>query len=451
MNDTICAVITGPGPGSDAVLRLSGPDAWTAVLALAKRQNFTPETRRAYLFNIYDGDGLLDQPLITFFKAPKSFTGEDVAEISCHGSAYIKGRLLELLADKNVRPAKNGEFSMRAFLNGKIDLAQAQGLCDLVAAENKFSHDAAINAMDGKLSEKFRLVKDILSELLAQIEARLDDVDDEMDALDPDYSLETLDRAGTEIKTLADTFRAGKFIKDGVKVSIVGAPNAGKSSLLNALLGFNRAIVSSDAGTTRDTVEDAFDYRGHKIILTDTAGIRAHALNAAESEGVERSRRAAAAADIIIFTRDVSRPATSSDEELWAEIQKLDKKIILAENKSDLNYSPPGFETGAAAVLKISAKTGSGVADLKDEIIKLVNLDAVDARSNIITSAAQYDMLSKSLAEIEKAKESISLDAGLELTAEHMRRALRNLREIIGEVYADDILGIIFSKFCVGK
>jgi len=449
MNNTICAVITGPGPGSDAVLRLSGPDAWTAVLALAKRQNFTPETRRAYLFNIYDGDGLLDQPLITFFKGPKSFTGEDVAEISCHGSAYIKGRLLELLADKNVRPAKNGEFSMRAFLNGKIDLAQAQGLCDLVAAENKFSHDAAINAMDGKLSEKFRLVKDILSELLAQIEVRLDDVDDEMDALDDDYSLEALNRAAAEIKSLADTFRAGKFIKDGVKVSIVGAPNAGKSSLLNALLGFGRAIVSEDAGTTRDTVEDAFDYKGRKIILTDTAGIRAHALNAAEREGIERSRAASRAADIIIFTQDISVP--SADAELWNEIKKLNKKIILAENKSDINYVPSGFEKQADAVLKISAKTGSGVAELKEAIVKLVNLDTVDARSNVITSAAHYDMLTKALAEIDKAKESVALDAGLELTAEHVRRALRSLKEIIGEVYADDILGIIFSKFCVGK
>ncbi|MDR0292123.1 MAG: tRNA uridine-5-carboxymethylaminomethyl(34) synthesis GTPase MnmE [Elusimicrobium sp.] len=451
MNDTICAVITGSCSAAAAILRLSGPEAWPAVTELSKRQNFSPSPRQVYYQDIFDGDELLDKALVTFFKAPHSFTGEDVVEISCHGSPYIKGRLLEILADKNIRPAKNGEFSMRAFLNGKMDLAQAQGLCDLIAADNAAAHGAAMNGMEGHLSAKFQLIKDILSELLAQIEVRLDDVDDEMDALDPEYSLETLERSATEIKSLTDTFRTGKLIKEGVKVSIVGAPNAGKSSLLNALLGFNRAIVSEDAGTTRDTIEDAFDYKGRKIILTDTAGIRAHALNAAEREGVERSRAAANAADIIVFTQDISRAADGADAELWAEIKKSGKKIILAENKSDINYSPSGFESAADAVLKISAKTGGGVQELKEEIIRLTNLDAVDARSNIITSAAHYDMLSKASAEIEKAKESVSLDAGLELTAEHIRRALRGLKEIIGEVYADDILEIIFSKFCVGK
>ncbi|MCL2887833.1 MAG: tRNA uridine-5-carboxymethylaminomethyl(34) synthesis GTPase MnmE [Elusimicrobia bacterium] len=449
MNDTICAVITGSCSGAVSVLRLSGPDAWSAVIELSKRQDFSPEPRQVYYLDIFDGGDLLDKSLVTFFKAPHSFTGEDVVEISCHGSPYIKGRLLEILAGKNVRPAKNGEFSMRAFLNGKMDLTQAQGLCDLIAADNAAAHGAAMNSMEGHLSEKFQLIKDILSELLAQIEARLDDVDDEMDAMDTDYSLEALGRAATEIKNLTDTFRTGKYIKDGVKVSIVGAPNAGKSSLLNALLGFGRAIVSEDAGTTRDTIEDAFDYKGRKIILTDTAGIRSHALNAAEREGVERSQAAARAADIIIFTQDISVPA--QDAELWNEIKKLGKKVILAENKSDINYSPSGFESQADAVVKISAKTGEGVPELKEQIINLANLDTVDARSNIITSAVHYDMLTKAFDEIEKAKESVALDAGLELTAEHIRRALRNLREIIGEVYADDILGIIFSKFCVGK
>ncbi|GHT39535.1 tRNA modification GTPase MnmE [Bacteroidia bacterium] len=451
MNDTICAVITGAGSGAVAILRLSGPDAWSSVIKLSKRQNFEPEPRRVYYLDIFDGKNLLDKTLVTFFKAPHSFTGEDIVEIACHGSSYIKGRLLEVFADNNARPAKNGEFSMRAFLNGKMDLAQAQGLCDLIAADNAASHGAAMNGMEGRLSEKFQLIKDILLELLAQIEACLDDVDDEMDALDPEYSSETLNRAAAEVKNLTDTFRTGKLIKDGVKVSIVGAPNAGKSSMLNALLGFGRAIVSHEPGTTRDTIEDAFDYKGHKIILTDTAGIRAHSLNAAEREGIERSRAAARAADIIIFTQDASLAAQPADAEFFAEIKKYGKKIILAENKSDINYLPSGFEREADAAVKISAKTGAGADELKQEIIKLTNLDATDARSNIITSAVHYDMLSKSLAEIEKAKESAAFDAGLELTAEHIRRALRCIREIIGEVYADDILGIIFSKFCVGK
>ncbi|MGB2579867.1 tRNA modification GTPase [Elusimicrobium simillimum] len=447
-NDTVCAVTTGAG-GAVAMLRLSGPAAWSAVKTLAKR-DFAPEPNRVYLLKLYDGGAVLDQTLVTFFQGPKSFTGEDVAEIACHGSPYIKGRLLEILQPLGVRPAKNGEFTMRAFLNGKMDITQAQGLCDLIAADNAMAHGAAMHSMEGKLSEKFKNIKNSLSELLAQIEVRLDDVDEEMTPLDPAYVNGILGEVTTSVKDLIDTFRTGKFIKDGIKVSIVGVPNAGKSSLLNAILGYDRAIVSEVSGTTRDTIEDAFDYKGHKIILTDTAGIRAHTLDAAEKQGMERSLLAAKKADIIIFTIDSSVRTNPDEIKFWDSINTLGKKIILACNKTDIAFHEPKL-LGEYDTVKVSSTNGDGIEELKQAIVNAVDMGHVDLNSNIITSAVQYDMLVKTATEMEDALKTVASGIGMEFTAEHIRRALFHLKEIIGEVYADDILGIIFSKFCVGK
>ncbi|MBO7238013.1 MAG: tRNA uridine-5-carboxymethylaminomethyl(34) synthesis GTPase MnmE, partial [Elusimicrobiaceae bacterium] len=281
MQTTICAPATGPGQSAVSLVRLSGPDALGILCKLTGgKKEFPP--REQVFCRIYDGEQILDEALVTYFAAPRSFTGEDVVEFALHGSAYIRGRLLELLCANGAQAAKRGEFSQRAFLNGKMDLVQAQGLCDLIAAGNKAAHDLAVSSLDGRLSEKLQQTKIALTELLAQIEARLDDVDEEMPPLDVAQTTQILQGQISHLARLADTFSVGRLIKEGLKVAIVGAPNCGKSSLLNALVGFDRAIVSAQSGTTRDTVEETLDLDGQKIILTDTAGIRDHALDPAE-------------------------------------------------------------------------------------------------------------------------------------------------------------------------
>ncbi|ACC98810.1 putative GTPase [Elusimicrobium minutum Pei191] len=449
MNDTICAVITGSG-GAVAVIRVSGPEAWQCALKLTKSSN-GPEVNRVYHQKLFDGDFLLDKALVTYFKAPKSFTGGDTVEFACHASNYIKGRLLQILSDMGVRPAKNGEFSMRAFINGKMDLVEANGLCDLIASDNAASHGAAMNSMEGKLSAEFKRIKNSLSELLAQIEVRIDDVDEEMQPLDPGYTKKILNDVKLRAGDLASTFSTGKFVKEGIKVAILGVPNAGKSSLLNAIVGFDRAIVSEHSGTTRDTVEEIADFKGHKIILTDTAGIKEGALDVAEREGMRRSLNAADKSDIIIFTADTSKKHLQADHELWNSLKIKGKKIILACNKKDINFTPPEFLYEADKVVNVSSKTGEGVEELKNSVISLLDAGDIKADSNLITSAVHYDMLVKTEKELEEALKALKKDLGLEFLAEHVRRALLHLKEIIGEVYADDILGIIFSKFCVGK
>ncbi|WP_424243909.1 tRNA modification GTPase [Elusimicrobium posterum] len=451
MSDTICAVSTAQGAGAVAIIRISGPDAWKAAKVLSKK-DFEPAPSRVYLTKIYDGEAVLDKVLLTFFKAPASFTGEDIAEIACHGSSYIKGRIIELLISIGVRPAKGGEFSMRAFTNGKMDLLEAQGLCDLIVADNKKAHGAAMNSMEGKVSERFKNIKNLLSDLLAQIEVRLDDVDEEMDAINVEDARSVLQSVRADASALAETFRTGRLVKEGIKVSIVGMPNVGKSSLLNSLLGFDRAIVSDISGTTRDTVEDSFEHNGHKIILTDTAGIRSHTLDAAEKQGMARSMASANRADVILFTVDSTHVENTEEQNLWHEVNKLNKKIILVLNKIDSGtiLKETEFE-GYSAVIKVSAKTGEGIDALKQAVINILDVADVESSAAIITSAIQYDALVKTVGELDLAEKTLVDNTGLEFCAEHIRRVLFNLKEIIGEVYADDILGIIFSKFCVGK
>lgn len=439
-NDTICAFSTPHGAGAVAVLRLSGPDAWAAAERLFSSE-FSPEPGRVYLRKIFDKENaaLLDNALITFFKAPRSFTGEDVVEIAVHGSPYIKGRLLEIFVHAGLRPARAGEFSLRAFLNGKIDLIEAQGVCDLVAASTRAAHASAMSGMDGRLSGKFKEIKETLSLLLAQIEVRLDDADGEMEAL-PEKEIESVLLAARKtIKDLLSTYSTGRLVKEGVKAAIIGAPNAGKSSLLNALLGFDRAIVSEESGTTRDTVEDSFGYKGQQIILVDTAGIR-ESKTYAEAEGIKRSLAAAGAADVILFTADASLGESAQERELLAPVSGGEKKIITVLNKSDL----PAKRSGG---VKVSAKTGAGIEELKEEILKAVNLGHKEGV--LISSAVQYEALLKAEGELTLAIESAA--RGGEFTAVHIRAALHAVRETIGEVSTDDILGIIFSKFCVGK
>ena len=436
--DTIAAFATAPSSGAVALLRVSGPGVKAALHKLTNKNNYEP--RRAALAKIYDGGEILDSAIITFYAAPKSYTGEDIAEITLHASLYIKARVLQILADIGVRPAKPGEFSMRAFLAGKMDLAQAQGVADIIASKNKAAHKAAMNIIDGKLSAKFKNIRARLADLLAQIEVRIDDTDEELPPLDIKSASSELDEIINQTQTLAGTFAAGRLIKDGIKTAIVGLPNSGKSSLLNILLGYDRAIVSPEPGTTRDTIEADFEVNGQRVILTDTAGIREHSLDPAEKQGMQRTRAAARQADIIIFVKD----NTAAYKTLLEEIKKEGKKIITVVNKADL--LPQDFNGGGDIL--ISCLTGAGIEELKNKIVETAGAAALGEDEIIITSAVHYEALSSAARELGLARENMDR---LEISAEHLCRALNHLKELIGEVNAEDILDIIFSKFCVGK
>lgn len=452
MSTTICAPATGPGQSAVSLVRLSGPDA----LAILQKLLRTPKTfppREQVFCRLYDGEKLLDEALVTYFAAPRSFTGEDVVEFALHGSAYIRGRLLELLCAAGAQPAKRGEFSQRAFLNGKMDLVQAQGLCDLIAAGNKAAHDVALSSLDGRLSQKLAQTKTALTELLAQIEVRLDDVDEEMPPLNTAHAAQVLREQISVLTRLADTFSVGRLLKEGLKVSIVGAPNCGKSSLLNALVGFDRAIVSDQSGTTRDTIEEILDVEGQKVVLTDTAGIREHALDPAEQEGMKRSLKAMDKADVVLFVADLTRELTAGEEALWDNVQRANKPTILVLNKTD--EAPQGhcpLEGKAQYTVYVSCKNGNGMEELKKQLWQFIAIPASHAADGImISNLRQYQAVLDAQTELESALVQLNRDGGLEIYAEHIRAALRALKDLTGEVTPDDVLDVIFSKFCVGK
>jgi len=452
MQTTICAPATGPGQSAVSLIRLSGPNALSILHKITGgKKQFPP--REQVFCRIYDGKQILDESLVTYFAAPRSFTGEDVVEFALHGSAYIRGRLLELLCTNGAQPAKRGEFSYRAFLNGKMDLLQAQGLCDLIAAGNKAAHDLAVSSLDGRLSQKFADIKTALTQLLAQIEARLDDVDEEMPPLPVAQSLQILQEQIAHLARLANTFSIGKLLKEGLKVAIVGAPNCGKSSLLNALVGFDRAIVSDQSGTTRDTVEETLDLDGQKIILTDTAGIRDHALDPAEQEGMKRSLQAIEKANIVLFVADLTRDLTKQEEDLWANVQKANKPTVLVLNKTD--EAPQGhclLEKNAQYIQSVSCKKGNGIGELKKQLAAFVGSAAQQSDDGVmISNLRQYQAVLDAQTELESAQLQIKHNSGLELYAEHIRAALRALKDLTGEVTPDDVLDVIFSTFCLGK
>lgn len=456
--DTIAAVATPWGEGGVGVVRLSGPASLAVSLRLFRP---TPAEdlceRYLYYGNITDGDGVIDNGFLVYMKAPRSYTGEDVVELQCHGGPLILKKVLEALIRNGARLAGPGEFTRRAFLNGKLDLAEAEAVSDLIRAETELSLSAARSRLKGELSRKVNAVKERLFSMLAHLEAELDFQEDEVEGLKTDFIVKGLEEAASSVNELLLTYEEGRALRDGVGVLILGRPNVGKSSLLNILLKEERAIVTPHPGTTRDVIEVVVNIRGLPVRLMDTAGLR-DTQDHAEAIGVRLARERIAVADLVLFVVD------SSSADLTEDITVLEcavsKKVIVVANKADLSGEKErGSVKEAFGDLKtvfVSALRSDGIEALKDTIFEEVagraySLKGEAASGGLIVSLRHKTALVSALDGMERAKRAVEEGAAREFVATDLRWSLDRLGEITGETTTEDILDRIFSDFCIGK
>ena len=458
--DTIIALATPSGAGAIAVIRVSGPEAITISEGLFKsihnKKLNTQPTHSIHLGNIVDGSRVLDEVLISLFRNPQSYTGEDVVEISCHGSHYIQNEILQLFIRKGCRAAAPGEFTLRAFLQGKMDLSQAEAVADLIASDSAAAHQIALQQMRGGFSSEIKALRAQLLNFASLIELELDFSEEDVAFADRQQFEALLKRIKDVLKYLIDSFSMGNVIKNGVPISIVGAPNVGKSTLLNALLNEDKAIVSNIAGTTRDAIEDELIIEGVKFRFIDTAGIR-QTDDTVESIGIEKTFEKMAQSQVILQLVDVSSISkTNSAEPLNAMQVTKDKhpdtECLLVLNKMDLaNADEVVALFSNLQPIALSAKTGAGVEVLKSKLLSLVQTGKLRNNDTIITNARHYDALGEALKSIQNVQ--AGLDAGLsgDLMAIDIREALHHFGLITGEISTDDLLGNIFANFCIGK
>jgi len=462
-NDTIIALATAPGTGAIAVIRLSGPNAIDMVSdsfeSVSTKVLKDQKSHTVHLGHIKDGDHLIDQALVSIFKGPNSYTGENVAEISCHGSTYIQQRIMQLFLKKGVRAAQGGEFTMRAFLNAKMDLSQAEAVGDLIASENEASHQLALQQMRGGFSSEIKKLREQLLNFASLIELELDFAEEDVSFADRVEFKKLLNTITEVLKKLIDSFALGNVLKNGVPVAIVGAPNVGKSTLLNALLNEERAIVSNIAGTTRDTIEDELSIGGIGFRFIDTAGIRATE-DQIEKIGIQKTFEKIGQAKLILYLIDslacVKDDQLAKQDEI--EILKIEKEhpkkhLIVLGNKVDQlsREEQTHLKEIIPQIQFIAAKTGEGVEKLKESFIQGVHSGAISNNDTIITNSRHYDSLIKALEEIDKVKEGLSEELPSDLLAIDIRQALYHFGEITGEISSDELLGNIFANFCIGK
>lgn len=449
-SDTIAALATAPG-GALAILRISGPDALAILNKLCRGAHpvSASDARRVRLMHVFDSGG--ESVLALYMPGPASYTGEDVAEIHSHGGDFAPGRLLRAAFDAGARPAEPGEFTRRAFLNGKMDLTQAEAVADLIGAKSHAAGLLAERQMAGRLGSALRGRRGELIRLLADIESRMDFPEEELDWMTSGQMTDTLAEIRSALEHELRSARAGALIRDGIRLVIAGAPNAGKSSLLNALLGYDRSIVTDLPGTTRDTVEESLSIGGIRLRATDTAGLRGTG-DAAEQIGVARARTSIAAADIVLWLLDLSHP-----EEYDALLRHFrqecpaDIPVIVCWTKADLPHgTPPDIPAFSGPALIISAQTGRGLAELSACLEKTVWAGADRHESETAVSERHAKLLRDALPPLRQAAEE-SRREEWELAALHIRQAAEALGRITGETVSPDILDEIFSRFCIGK
>lgn len=497
-NDTICALATPHGMGAIAMVRVSGTMAFSMVSSLLQRNNKPLEINkiipnRAYFGHLIHNNELLDEAVVTFFQAPHSFTGEDTAEISIHGSVYIQQKLLEVLVAKGCRMAEAGEFTRRAFVNRKFDLTQAEAIADLISSESETTHRVAINQLRGGFSKELQVMRSKLLEMTSLIELELDFSEEDVEFADRSQLKSLLQETLDKVNKLKDSFHLGNAIKNGIPVAIVGQTNTGKSTLLNALLGEDRAIVSDIAGTTRDTIEETLNINGTIFRFIDTAGIR-DTEETIEKIGIERTFRKISEADIVLGLVDGTQPMNAivkSACDIIDKVNVLKQRLILLINKSDLmetymmfdinsdlrdrlkdsyensieanggymtdnyQYSITGQDLHDIRNLiffhVISAKNQEDIERLKSDIARFGHRMNVSNDAVLVTNVRHFEALLHASESLSKVQQGLEMDIPIDLISQDLRQALHYLGNITGEITTDEVLGTIFSRFCIGK
>ena len=463
--DTIVALATASGSGAIAIIRLSGDDAIPIAdkqfKSVSDKKLIDQKSHTIHLGHIVDDQRTLDEVLVSVFKTPHSYTGQNVIEISCHGSPYIQQEIIQLLIRGGARMANPGEFTLRAFLNGKLDLSQAEAVADLIASENEASHQVAMQQMRGGFSSEIAKLRSELMDFASLIELELDFAEEDVEFANRDEFKRLVDRIILVLKRLIDSFAVGNVIKNGIPVAIIGEPNVGKSTLLNAFLNEERAIVSDIAGTTRDTIEDEIAIGGIGFRFIDTAGIR-KTDDVVESIGIKKTFEKMEQAQVVLYLIEAQDLLINS-EKIVFEIRQIQnqypqKPILVIINKIDKVSSNLDKEiaviptnTNIDGTFKISAKNSIGIEQLSQALLNLVKTGALKNNETIVTNTRHYDALLKSLEEMQKVKMGIDTNLPGDLMAIDIRQALFHLGEITGEITTDDLLGNIFANFCIGK
>ena len=445
--ETICALATAPG-GALGIIRVSGPEALSVVGSICRSVKVDTPANTVRYTHITDGTELIDEAMVTIFRAPHSYTGEDSVEISCHGSRYILNKVLELLVQHGCRMANPGEYTMRAYLNGKLDLSQAEAVADLIASTNRATHQMAMSQLKGHFSSELKKLRDQLLRLTSLLELELDFSDHEdLEFADRTELYGLANKIDQRIQQLADSFETGQALRNGIPVAIAGKTNVGKSTLLNRLLGDDRAIVSDIHGTTRDTIEDTMEINGIQFRFIDTAGLR-QTTDTIEQIGIERTMQKIQNARIIIWLFD-----TPPTQEEYDKMQELTtgKECICVHNKADL-IDMKHFNPYISPLSMISAKNGTGIDDLKQHIYEATQRLGLSGNEIIVTSARHYDALQRAHTSIQRVLDGLRSGLSGDLLSEDLRQALDILAEITGgQITPQETLNNIFSHFCVGK
>ena len=466
MTDTICALATAPG-GALGIIRISGPQAFEILSRIFSKDLTKAQPNTIHYGHITDGSNLIDEVLVSVFRAPHSYTGEDSAEISCHGSRYILNKVLELLIQHGCRMANPGEYTQRAFLNGKMDLSQAEAVADLIASGNKATHQIAMSQLRGVFSSELSQLREQLLKLTSLLELELDFSDHEdLEFADRNELLDIANKINNRIIHLAQSFETGQALKNGIPVAIVGKTNVGKSTLLNRLLHDDRAIVSSVHGTTRDTIEDTIDLHGITFRFIDTAGIR-QTTDEIEQIGISRTFAAIQKARIVLWLID-AEPTAEDFQEILDRCE--DKSLIIIQNKIDIQSSkqPPiefcspatigtqetsNLQSPISNLLRISAKQGTNLDQLEQAIFEAADIPELTEQDIIVSSARQYHSLLSAQENLSRVLSSLESGLSGDLVSEDLRLVLDDLASITGrdQILADEVLGNIFTHFCVGK
>ena len=451
--DTIAAIATPSGPGGIGVVRLSGPDALRIASKIAATGDGALTPRVATLCDVEDRENgaLLDRCLVTWFRGPNSYTGEDVVEFSCHCSAPVLRRLMELLAQNGARPAAAGEFTMRAVLNGRMDLTQAEAVNRLVRAKTLLQAERAVAQLDGAVGRRIALVDELLTDATARMGAAVDFADEEEEFISRSEAKRILERVKTELTDIIASFGRADLLREGAVVVIAGAANVGKSTLFNALLGHERAIVDEEPGTTRDYIAETIDMEGVPLTLVDTAGLR-DSKEGVEIKGMRRTEERIGEADGIVYVAEHGKGIGRDERDLLHGLEERGKKIIVVLNKADISKTEKGNSDREA--IKTSAVSGEGIDKLRDAIASMLGAGGMareSAESVLITEVRQQQLFRKTTEAVDRALELIGEERPDELALEEMRLAMDALGEITGKKTTDDLMRRVFENFCVGK